>query len=477
MNYIQSRQLKQDTSHCFTDGLVRDEQSFLKIPSILSGFINTDTVIGTTVSRRRIYNFKGYLKETKHTMLCPHCGNKMHIHGTYSTRLRHLPFGATLSCVSFSKKRFKCPYCSYTEFQTVPFKAIKHNITKELLVFVRDLLSFGLTNKEVAEISGLGKNTIKEIDMARLRDKYTINGVVLKKPERQAKYIGIDEFKLHNGYRYATLIVDLETGHILWLAQGKKKSSVYGFIEHVGQEWIDNVEAVACDMNSDFQEAVDECCPYATVVFDYFHLIQNLNKKVISEIRKDEQVRLLKEGNLKAARALKKSKYILMSSKETLKIRDAESSSGKLRHKGSCLFKTIDIKRGNAYTVRYEKLISNNKLLFTCDLIKEKLKNAYSLRDGAQMAEEIIDVIDICVATKNTHMLWFAKILNKNFEGIIAHADYPISNGKVEGINNKIKTLRRQGYGYPDDEYFFLKLLDVSRKKYIRNTKTHKICD
>ena len=93
------------------------------------------------------------------------------------------------------------------------------------------------------------------------------------------------------------------------------------------------------------------------------------------------------------------------------------------------------------------------------------------------MAEEIIDVIDICVATKNTHMLWFAKILNKNFEGIIAHADYPISNGKVEGINNKIKTLRRQGYGYTDDEYFFLKLLDVSRKKYISNTKTHKICD
>ena len=44
-------------------------------------------------------------------------------------------------------------------------------------------------------------------------------------------------------------------------------------------------------------------------------------------------------------------------------------------------------------------------------------------------------------------------------------------------INNKIKTLRRQGYGYPDDEYFFLKLLDMSRKKYVRNPKSHKICD
>lgn len=477
MNYIQSKQLKQDTAQCFNIEPVSYEQSFLKVPSIIQDFINTDTVKESTVSMRNIYKFKGYLVEKEHAKHCPNCGNKMHIHGTYNTVLKHLPFGTTLSCISFPKKRFKCSCCTHTEFQVIPFKADNHNITKELLAFVRDLLSFGLTNKEVAEISGLGKNTVKAIDVARLREKYTIDGTVLKKPLRQAKYIGIDEFKLHNGYRYATLIVDLETGHILWLAQGKKKASVYGFIEHVGREWIDNVEAVACDMNSDFQEAVDECCPYATIVFDYFHIMQNLNQKVISKIRKDEQQRLLNIGNYRAAKALKKSKYILMSSKETLSKRDEESFIGKAVHKGSQLFKTDDIKRGSEYVARYERLISENKLLFTCDLIKEKLKNAYKLRDGAQMAEEIISVIDLCVSTKNIHMRWFSKILTKNFEGIIAHADYPISNGKVEGINNKIKTLRRQGYGYPDDEYFFLKLFDISRKKYVRNSKSHKICD
>ncbi|MCI6784350.1 MAG: transposase, partial [Lachnospiraceae bacterium] len=49
--------------------------------------------------------------------------------------------------------------------------------------------------------------------------------------------------------------------------------------------------------------------------------------------------------------------------------------------------------------------------------------------------------------------------------------------GKMEGINNKIKTIRRQGYGYPDDEYFFLKLIDMSRVDYVRNPKSHKLCD
>ena len=54
---------------------------------------------------------------------------------------------------------------------------------------------------------------------------------------------------------------------------------------------------------------------------------------------------------------------------------------------------------------------------------------------------------------------------------------HDISAGKMEGINNKIKTLRRQAYGYPDDEYFFLKLLDMSRQRYVWNPKSHKKSD
>ena len=93
------------------------------------------------------------------------------------------------------------------------------------------------------------------------------------------------------------------------------------------------------------------------------------------------------------------------------------------------------------------------------------------------MADAVIDIIDICKATNNKHLLWFCKLLNTHFEGIIAHATYQISSGKIEGINQKIKTLRRHAYGYPDNEYFFLKIMDMSRKEYVRNQPSHKICD
>lgn len=340
------------------------------------------------------------------------------------------------------------------------------------------IISYGTyTLKQVAEITGLGKNTVKDIDFKRLQEMYTIDGKKLIKPERTTKYLGIDEFKLHDGHKYATHIIDMETGHILWISHGKKKQVVYDFIDHVGLDWMDNVEAIACDMNSDFQEAFEAKCPHIQPVFDYFHIVKNFNDKVVSAIRKDEQRRLYEEGNIEATKALKKTKYILTSSRKTLQRKDQEAKDNKVISKGNTLFNKPEVTRKEGYEAKYDNLLQENELLFTLDLIKEKLTKAYDASDELRMSEEIIDIMDLCEATGNTHLLWFKRLIDSHFEGIIAHATYKISAGKTEGINNKIKTMRRQGYGYPDDEYFFLKLFDLSRKDYVRNTPSHKICD
>ena len=74
-----------------------------------------------------------------------------------------------------------------------------HRITSALHSFAMDLLELGLTNKIVSELTGLGKNTVKKIDKERLLEKYTTDDKHLKKPERQAKFLGVDEFLLHRG--------------------------------------------------------------------------------------------------------------------------------------------------------------------------------------------------------------------------------------------------------------------------------------
>ena len=462
------------------DGQLTLTQSteFLFLPSCLYGFHNTETTVETAISGRTVYCFVGTLDIPEVERLCS-CGCRMHINTSPDIYLRHINIGRDLSTLKFPHNQLRCPKCGATKSQYISFKADGHLITRTLHQYTCELLASGTyTNKEVSEITGLGKNVVKEIDKKRLQDIYTTdNGKKLITPEKQARFLGIDEFKLHNGHRYATHIIDLESGHVLWIQNGKKKQVVYDFIEHVGMDWMDGVEAVACDMNSDFEEAFEEKCSWIQPVFDYFHIVKNFNDKVVSEVRKDEQRRLYEEGNTEAARALKKTRYILMSNRSTLQKKDEDAASERIIHKGSPLFKTEDIKRKAGYEAKYDALLQENKTLFTLDLIKEKLSAAYALTDEPKMAEAIIDIIDICKATGNKHLLWFGKLLDTHFEGIIAHATYKISAGKIEGINQKIKTLRRHGYGYPDDEYFFLKIMDISRKEYVRNPSSHRISD
>lgn len=285
----------------------------------------------------------------------------------------------------------------------------------------------------------------------------------LRKPEAYSRHIGIDEFKLHKGHKYATHIIDLDTGHILWIAFGKKKQVVYDFIEHAGLDWMSHVEAVTCDMNANFVSAFQERCPWIQVVYDRFHIIKNFNDKVVSMFRKDEQRRLKEAGDAKAARALKRCRYIMVSSRKTLEEKDLLAEQGVLLKNGSVLFRKEPQVRKGGLVKRYKKLLKENELFFALDLVKEELQQAYDTRSEDEMADHLTRILEICEGTKNTHFAWFAKLIRNHWEGLITHAVLRLSNGKIEGINNRIKTVRRMGYGYPDDEYFFLKLMDMSR--------------
>jgi transposase len=75
----------------------------------------------------------------------------------------------------------------------------------------------------------------------------------------------------------------------------------------------------------------------------------------------------------------------------------------------------------------------------------------------------VTKAITLCRETENVHFCRDADFPEKHMQGIISHAGYNISPGMVEGFNNKIQTMRRKAYGFNDDEYFFLKIIDISK--------------
>ena len=361
-----------------------DNTNYLKIPADgLAGFENTLTTAITFKNGREAYLINGNIDLIKPNRICPECGDLMHVHDVHPTNLMHIPFGSMCSKLHFNSTRFFCPGCKHSEMQEIPFKAEGHRITLPLLKYIESLLAANrYTLKDIADRTGLHANTIKEIDKKRLIDLYTTleNGsMVLKKLDDNVTYLGIDEFLLHKGNKYATHIINLQTGAILWISEGKKKQVVYDFIEHYGLEWMKNVKAVACDMNSDFEEAFLEKCPHLQIVYDHFHIVKNFNDKVVSAVRKDEQKRLEAEGDKDGAKSLKKSRFILTSSRKTLQEKDQEAAEGKEIKKGSELFKSPSVQRKGGLEARYDSILAANKLLFTAALIKAMLEYAYTL--------------------------------------------------------------------------------------------------
>ena len=419
----------------------------------------------------RTQHFPGeYLDEYRDTICyCPECGRQLAENGEPVISLRHLPHGDTYSTLDIKHRRFRCTNrkCNYSFTCLIDFKSPNHMITIQLQSFAEDLLEMGLNLKEVAFITGLNKNTVKDIDMNRLNCKYTVNGEgkVLKTPEKRAQFLAVDEFKLHNGHKYATVIIDLETGHVLHLCHGKKKAGIFEFIDRVGLDWMSSVKAVACDMNSDFEEAFRARCPHIDIVYDFFHIVKNYNEKVVAEVRKDEQKRLISEGREDEAKALKRTKYILTSKRATLLQKDKDAAKGTKVSRPNQLFNAPDLKQSKGgLTEKYDALIKDNTLFLTLDLVKGQLQEAFRQTDVEEMKVKVQMIIDTCKGADNSHFTWFANLIESHYDGIITHAKYHISTNKLEGFNNAIKTERRQGYGYPDDEYFFMRLIDRSHR-------------
>ena len=256
--------------------------------------------------------------------VCELCGGTIRVHETRTRRLRHIPNGSARTILSIEHSRLRFPCCGHEHKVPVQFQSSHHMMTLHLERFIEDLLELGLTLKDVHRITGVHRHTVKAIDKRRLRRLYTENGK-LKKPERQAKVLGIDAFSFHKGQQYAVIIMDMETGHVLWVQHTKRKQVVYDFIEHVGKEWMTGVKAICCDMNANLSDAFQEKCPHLAVVFDRFHIIKNFNEKVVDNVRKDEERRLVKEGDAEGAKLLKNSKYILSANRDTLKKRDAQA--------------------------------------------------------------------------------------------------------------------------------------------------------
>ena len=284
-----------------------------------------------------------------------------------------------------------------------------------------------MTMSDVAELTLLSWDTVKAITKTHLAKDYG------KAVLRGVRYLGIDEIHLGQKSRFYTIVLDLEDGRILWAKPGRGKAALQGFWRRLRVAQA-KIKAVATDMSAAYWSAVLDNLPEAALVFDKFHIIKLMNER-LDDLRR-QMVREA-EGPLKLK--IKGTRFLLLRNPENLK---------------------------DEHIPRLDEALRLNEPLLLGWYLKEELRELWSQTSRKQMETFLKDWCDKATQTGIGQMLKMAKTLRMHTSGILAYAEHPITSGKLEGINNKIKTLTKRSYGFHDENFFILKLLSLHHSKY-----------
>lgn len=358
-------------------------------------------------------------------IVCPHCG-KEHVicYGKAYRDIRSLPIGSKRTYLCLTIQRYYCKDCKHAWQGDIPFTRGERSYTFKFSRYVIELMSLGLTIKEVSKHLQISWDTIKEIHKAYLHQHYANPSF------KHVKHIGIDEFAIAKGHVYKTIVVDMETGHIIYVGDGKGKESLIKFWKKVKKQRV-NIETVSSDLSPSYIASVKENAPNAIHVYDHFHVVKLVNEAVDNVRRqaynkeKDENKRIVMKGNRWLLLYRDKSKF------------------------------TDDMNQ------RLNTILEVNKPIATAYYLKEEVDLIWKQIDK-DAAETFLDTwCKTAIESKIPSLVKVAKTLWHHKTGILAWYDYHTSNAKVEGINNKIKVLKRNAYGYRDQQYLKLRLLGL----------------
>jgi transposase len=355
--------------------------------------------------------------------VCCGCGHFVsRVHDWSEREIRDLPMFDMDTVLMVSRARVACPNCG-PRLEALDWLEPHARVTNRLAENVARMCKV-MPIKHVAEHYNLHWSTVKEIDKAYLKRE-------LEPAKRgNVRLLLMDEFAIHKGHRYATVIMDAETRRVLWVGKGHRREDVRPFFEWLGKRRCKRIQAVGMDMWPAFEAEVRMHCPSAEIVFDQFHIVANFGKDVIDKVRTSEVYRVKDD---KAARELiKGAKWNLLGNWENLPDRKTK--------------------------IQLNELLEANQALMTVYVMKDALKAlwGYTREGWARKAWETW--LEMAQASGLKPLQCFAKNLCKRIDGILAHCRFKLNTSVIEGVNNKIKVIKRVAYGYRDEEYFFLKI-------------------
>lgn len=280
---------------------------------------------------------------------------------------------------------------------------------------------------DVAGLTGLSWDTVKDLVRDRLEQTYG------RAQLRGLRHLSIDEIYVGKAKKYYTLVMDLDTGRIVWVAKGKAGHTLKPFW-HALRLAKAKIQAVCCDLSAAYWTAIVEHLPEAAVVFDRFHVVKLMNEK-LDDLRRA----LWREATGRMKKQVKGTRYLLLMRLDHL---------------------------SEEQLPRLEAAVKANEPLWMGYMAKEMMSLIWEQPSEAKMARYIKEWCAVAAGSGIRQLQTMARTVQAHAWGLINWWRHPISNGRMEGINHKVKTMLRQHYGLRDERFFILRLLGLHEAKF-----------
>jgi len=322
---------------------------------------------------------------------CSSCGSSRIVwKGKVTRRFRTLPIGKKPVWIVMAIQRVLCLSCGLVGQVKVRFADSRRNYTKAFERYALEL-SRHMTILDVARHLGVSWDVIKEIQKRYLRRHYLCPKL------KGLKYIAIDEITIGRGHRYLTIVLNLRTGAVVFVGEGKGSEALAPFWRRLNRSKA-KIEAVAIDMSPAYISAVKENLPHAHIVFDRFHVIKMFNDK-LDELRR----KLYHYANTALGkRVLKGIRWLFLKSPENLN------------------------ENYNEYN-RLNEAFQLNQPLAIAYYLKEDLRQLWRQRTKSDAERFLNDWITQAKGSGVAMLAKFARTLSEHRQGLLSYYDFPIS--------------------------------------------------
>lgn len=336
-------------------------------------------------------------------------------------RWRHLDLAGVRLYLSFDIRWVYCPTCGRTVEQ-VPWCSTtegRYTDTFEEHVAYMAQRSDKTSVRRMLRVAWESVGRCIERVVSRLRPEEPLEGLTA---------IGVDELSYRKQHHYLTLVTDHVNRRIVWGKKGRSAETLEAFFEELGPEGRQQLRFVSMDMSGGYKKALRENkeLEHVQVVFDRFH-VQQLASKALDETRREEWNRLRQEHGKKSheAKALKGLRWTLLRGGLTL---------------------------SEAQQTRIADLQRDNRRLYRGYLLKEELGDILNRRQPNVVRELLTKWCSWASRSRLDAFVRTGKTIREHMDGIVAYVRHRITNGLVEGLNNKARLLTRRAYGFHSAE-------------------------